>query len=58
MKKIILLGDKRKGTVARTIEGVLGELKKKAHVVKIDLDMTEDLEGIEADYVFTFGGDG
>jgi len=58
MKKIIILGDKRKGTVARTIESILGELEKKARVVKIDLDMTEDLEKIEADYVFTFGGDG
>jgi NAD+ kinase len=57
-KKIIILGDKRKGVVAQTVESVIGALREKAEVVKIDLDMTENLECIEADYVFTFGGDG
>ena len=58
MKKVIVLGDKRKGKVARTVEELLKELRSKADVVKVDLEMKEDLEGIESDYVFTFGGDG
>ena len=58
MKKVIILGDKRKGKVARTVEELLKELRSKADVVKVDLEMKEDLEGIESDYVFTFGGDG
>jgi len=58
MKRVIVLGDQRKGEVVRTVERFLPELKRKADVVLVDLEMKENLEELQADVVIAFGGDG
>lgn len=58
MKKVIVLGDRRKGKVVKVVSRVLEGLKKAARVVLVDLEMEADLEKLHADYVVVLGGDG
>ena len=57
-KKIVVVGDSRKGNVRGVIDKFSGWMEDKFAVVKVDLDSKADLSRVRASFVVVFGGDG
>jgi NAD+ kinase len=58
MKKIIILGNKKKKKIRETIAELEPLFRKKAHVSIIDTSDECETESLSADMAFVFGGDG
>ncbi len=57
-RKLVVLGDRSKPRVAETVELALPVLREAAISVDVDLDESRDLESLDIDLAFVFGGDG
>ena len=58
MKKIIILGNRKKKKIRDTIAELEPLFRKKAHVSIIDTSDEHETESLSADLAFVFGGDG
>jgi NAD+ kinase len=58
MKKIIILGNRKKKKIRETIAELEPLFRKKAHVSIIDTSDERETENLSADLAFVFGGDG
>lgn len=58
MKKIIILGNKKKKKIRETIAELEPLFREKAHVSIIDTSDEHETESLSADLAFVFGGDG
>jgi len=57
-QKVIVVGDATRTKVAETVGRALPVLREAAEVVAVDLDDSLQLESVQADLAFVFGGDG
>ncbi|MBI3818763.1 MAG: NAD(+)/NADH kinase [Planctomycetes bacterium] len=57
-KRILIVGDRRKGRVAALARALEPELNKKSRVIGIDLDGNINLQKTRADLILVLGGDG
>jgi NAD+ kinase len=57
-RRILIVGDRRKGRVAALAKSLLPELARHARVVGVDLDHKLNLQKTDADLVVVLGGDG
>ncbi len=58
MGPVVVLGNGAKRGVRRAVEETLPTLQRDFGVVSVDLDGTLNLEGLDAQWVIVFGGDG
>lgn len=58
MRRILIVGDERKGRVRSLVADVAGQLRRDGLEVEIEMDRTVSLEDRAADLVVVFGGDG
>jgi NAD+ kinase len=58
MRRVLILGDRRKAGVAEAAARVRSFLRRRARVVAADLDGRRDLSRVKADLAIVLGGDG